>query len=61
MKTETIQSQAEVWEWKESVYRQIKDLPSSDYLKFIKQQTKATVEEILKRRFQKQQSSSHSG
>lgn len=40
------EAQKEVWEWKEKLYEQIKDLPKSEQLKFIMEQTEETVKKI---------------
>lgn len=48
-------AQKEVWEWKEKLYAQIKDLPKGEQLKYIVSQAKETVEKIkTKRRAEEQ-------
>ena len=43
METKESKAQLEVWEWKEKLYQQVKDLPRGEMLKFILAQTKDTV------------------
>lgn len=48
-------AQKDVWEWKEKLYEQIKDLPKGEQLKFIISRAKETVEKIkAKRRLEEQ-------
>ncbi|MFB6307603.1 MAG: hypothetical protein ABEH43_11585 [Flavobacteriales bacterium] len=48
MKAETSKSQLEVWEWKERLYAELKDIPKSKRLKFIREKVKTTVDRIKK-------------
>ncbi len=43
-------AQKDVWEWKEKLYEQIKDLPKGEQLKYIISQAKETVEKIKAKR-----------
>ena len=46
MESKVSQSQIEVWEWKESLYEDLKNIPKSERLKFIKEKVKKTLERI---------------
>lgn len=48
MKAEISKSQMEVWEWKERLYTELKDIPKSERLKFIREKVKAIVDRIKK-------------
>ncbi len=47
MKSKDSKAQLEVWQWKESAYEQIKDMPLNKAIEFIIEQTKPLTE-ILK-------------
>ena len=44
METKTSNAQIEVWEWKERVYNEIKNLPESERISYILKKVKQTVE-----------------
>ena len=44
------EAQREVWEWKEALYQEIKDLPGEEQLKYIIEKTKETKEMLLAKR-----------
>ncbi len=48
-------AQKDVWEWKEKLYEQIKDLPKGEQLKYIISQAKETVEKIKAKRMGEEQ------
>jgi hypothetical protein len=50
MEVKTSKAQLEVWEWKEKLYQQVKDLPQGEILKFILKQTKETMDNLKSKR-----------
>lgn len=46
METNDPKALQEVWEWKEKLYEQIKDLPGDEQLKYIIANAKKTLEEF---------------
>jgi hypothetical protein len=46
METKVSKAQLEVWEWKEKLYQQVKDLHQGEMLKFILGQTKETIDNL---------------
>jgi hypothetical protein len=46
METKVSKSQIEIREWKESLYEDLKNIPKSDRLKFIKEKVKKPLERI---------------
>ena len=50
MKAKISKAQIEVWEWKERLYEEIKDLPENERLKYIRKKVKKTVENIKKKK-----------
>lgn len=47
-KDNTSKAQLEVWEWKEALYEELKDIPDSKKIEFILRKTASTVERINK-------------
>ncbi len=50
MEVNTSKAQLEVWEWKEKLYQQVKDLPQGEMLNFILKQTKETIDNLMSKR-----------
>lgn len=50
MKTKISKAQLEVWEWKEELQEQIKNLPKGEQIRFIQNQTAQTIQELLAKR-----------
>lgn len=50
MKAKISKAQIEVWEWKERLYEEIKDLPENERLRYIREKVKKTVESIRKKK-----------
>ncbi len=50
METNISKAQLEVWEWKNRLYEEIKDLPENEQLKYIINKVKKTVEEIKRKK-----------
>jgi hypothetical protein len=48
METNESKSQKEVWEWKESLFEELKNIPKESWLKFIKEKTKNTLQRFDK-------------
>ncbi|MEI8006967.1 MAG: hypothetical protein WCI48_12235 [Bacteroidota bacterium] len=46
MKINISKSQIEVWEWKESLFEDLKNIPIDKRLKFIKEKVKDTIEKL---------------
>ncbi len=46
METEASKSQIEVWEWKEALFEDLKDIPKEKRLKFIREKVRKTLEQI---------------
>jgi hypothetical protein len=46
MESNVSKSQIEVWEWKDSLYEDLKDIPKDQRLKFIKEKVKKTLEQL---------------
>ncbi len=46
MEAKESKAQLEVWEWKEKLYQQVKNLHKGEMLKFILKQTKETVDNL---------------
>ena len=44
MESKVSKSQLEVWEWKESLFEELKNIPKDQRLKFIKEKTRKTIE-----------------
>jgi len=49
MESKVSKSQIEVWEWKDSLYEDLKDIPKDQRLKFIKEKVKKTIEQLCLR------------
>jgi hypothetical protein len=47
MESKVSKSQIEVWEWKDSLYEDLKDIPKDQRLKFIKEKVKKTIEQLF--------------
>jgi len=50
MEAKVSKSQLEVWEWKERLYSEIKDLPKGERLNYIREKVKATVDRIREKK-----------
>ncbi len=48
IKSNVSKAQIEVWEWKESLYEEIKNIPDNKKLDFIHKKTANTIERIKK-------------
>ena len=46
MESKVSKAQIEVWEWKDLLYEELKDIPKELRLKFIKEKVKKTIEQI---------------
>ena len=46
MESKVSKAQEEVWEWKDSLYEELKNIPKKDRLKFISRKVKKTIEQI---------------
>jgi vacuolar-type H+-ATPase subunit E/Vma4 len=46
METKVSKSQIEVWEWKESLFEDLKNIPKDERLKFIKKKVKKTIDKL---------------
>jgi len=46
MKADISKAQLEVWEWKEALYREIKEIPHGQRLKYLREKVRVTVERI---------------
>ena len=46
METKVSKSQIEVWEWKEYLFEELKNIPKDKRLKFIKEKVKKTIEKL---------------
>ena len=46
MEAKVSKSQVEVWEWKDSLYENLKDIPKDQRLKFIKEKVRKTIEQL---------------
>ena len=50
LKTKTSKSQKEVWEWKQSLYEELREIPRFKKLKYLHQKVKGTLEYLKKKR-----------
>ena len=46
MKINISKSQIEVWEWKESLFEELKNIPKEKRLEFIRKKVKKTIEQL---------------
>ena len=46
MESKVSKAQEEVWEWKDSLFEELKNIPKEDRLKFIREKVKKTIEQI---------------
>ena len=46
METKISKAQTEVWEWKESLYEELKNIPKLERLKYIKNKVSKTIIQI---------------
>jgi len=46
MKADTSKAQLEVWEWKDTLYEELKTVPKHERLKFIKEKVRKTIEHL---------------
>ena len=46
MESKVSKAQEEVWEWKDSLFEELKNIPKKDRLKFIREKVKKTIEQI---------------
>ncbi len=46
MESKVSKAQEEVWEWKESLYEELKFVPKDKRLEFIREKVKKTIEQI---------------
>lgn len=46
MESDVSKAQKEVWEWKDALFEELKDIPKEDRLKFIREKAKRTIEQI---------------
>ena len=48
MEAKISKAQIEVWEWKENLYKELKSIPRSEKLKYIRNKIKITAERFKK-------------
>ncbi|MCK9422756.1 MAG: hypothetical protein M0Q38_09165 [Bacteroidales bacterium] len=46
MEANTSKAQLEVWEWKNTLHEELKTVPKSERLKFIKEKVRKTIEHL---------------
>ena len=46
MVSKVSKAQEEVWEWKDSLFEELKSIPKEDRLQFIRDKVKKTIEQI---------------
>ena len=46
MESKVSKAQIEVWEWKDSLFEGLKNIPKKDRLKFVREKVKKTIEQI---------------
>ena len=46
MESKVSKAQEEVWEWKESLFEELKNIPKEKRLDFIRKKVKKTIEQI---------------
>ena len=46
MESKVSKAQIEVWEWKDSLFEELKNIPKEQRLKFIREKVKKTIEQI---------------
>ena len=46
MECKVSKAQEEVWEWKESLFEELKHIPKEKRLKFIRKKVKKTIEQL---------------
>jgi len=46
MESDVSKSQKEVWEWKESLFEELKNIPKDERLKFIREKAKKAMEKL---------------
>lgn len=49
-KTKFSKAQIEVWEWKNAIYEQIKDMPLDEGVRLILKKSKRTIERLKKKK-----------
>ena len=50
METKTSKAQLEVWEWKEKLYEEIKNIPSTERINYLLNKVKDTVAKLKQRK-----------
>ena len=50
MEPKTSKAQIEVWEWKEKLYEEIKNLPASDRISYLLRKVHSTVSKLKERK-----------
>ena len=46
MESKVSKAQEEVWEWKDSLFEELKNIPKENRLKYIRKKVKKTIEQI---------------
>jgi hypothetical protein len=52
MKTKVSKAQIEVWDWKETLYEELKDIPKLERLNYIKSKVNETIRTLKKKKLQ---------
>ena len=52
MKTKVSKAQIEVWDWKENLYEELKDIPKLERLNYIKSKVNETIRSLKKKKLQ---------
>ena len=50
METRISKAQLEVWNWKENLYKELKNVPKNEILAYIKNKVKDTINQIRKKK-----------
>jgi hypothetical protein len=50
METKISKAQIEVWDWKDSLYEEIKNIPKLERLKFLKDKVSLTINQIKRKK-----------
>jgi hypothetical protein len=50
METKVSKAQIEVWDWKETLYEELKNIPKSERLSYIKGKVSETIKKINKKK-----------
>jgi hypothetical protein len=50
METKISKAQIEVWDWKESLYEELRNIPKSERLNYIRQKVSNTINKIKRKK-----------